>query len=79
MLGDWQTDAIGYDHAVGEDGGIWFLSGDRLERLNTSTGETDVSIAASWQPIFIVPTDGAIWVGTYAGELIRFAVHDVAS
>jgi len=79
VLDEWPTDAIGYDLAVGPDGGIWFLSGDRLSRLNTSTGETDVKVAAHGQPIFLVPTDGAIWVGTYGGELVRFSVKDVAS
>jgi hypothetical protein len=79
LLDEWPTDAIGYDLAVGQDGGIWFLSGDHLDRLSTLTGETDVKVAVSGQPIFLVPTDGAIWVGTYGGELVRFVVKDVAS
>jgi hypothetical protein len=47
VLGTWKTDPVGYDLAVGEDGGIWFLAGYHLERLNPSTGETDVDVAVS--------------------------------
>ncbi len=79
VLHTWKTDTVGYDLAVGEDGGIWFLAGDHLERLNPSTGETDIDVAVPGKPIFIVPTRGAIWVGTYEGDLIRFDVNDVAS
>ncbi len=77
-LGEWKTDTVGYDLAVGEDSGIWFLSGDRLKRLNPSTGKTDVDVSVSGTPLFIAPTHGAIWVGTYEGDLIRFDVHSAA-
>ena len=42
VLDQWKTDQIGYDLAVGADGGIWFLGGKGLERLNPSTGVIDV-------------------------------------
>jgi hypothetical protein len=75
VLDQWKTDQIGYDLAVGADGGIWFLGGRGLERLNPSTGETDVREHLDSTPIFISPTDDGLWVGTYEGDLIRFQVR----
>jgi len=75
VLDQWKTDQIGYDVAVGADGGIWFLGGKGLERLNPSTGETDVRERLDATPIFISPTDDGLWVGTYEGDLIRFQVR----
>jgi hypothetical protein len=79
VLSAWKTDAVGYDLAVGLDGGIWFLSGDHLKRLDPSTGTTDVGVSVPGGPIFIAPTRGGIWVGTYKGDLIRFDVNDVGA
>jgi streptogramin lyase len=75
VLDQWKTDQIGYDLAVGADGGIWFLGGKGLERLNPSTGATDVRQHLDATPIFISPTDDGLWVGTYEGDLIRFQVR----
>ena len=42
VLDEWKTGSVGYDLAVGADGGVWFLAGQHLQRLNPATGEIDV-------------------------------------
>lgn len=74
VVDEWKTGPIGYDVAVGDDRGIWFLGNDGLSRLNLSTGEVDVSVHVRGTPIFIVPSLGGLWVGTYEGDLLRFDV-----
>jgi hypothetical protein len=78
VIGEWKTDPIGFDMAIGQDGGIWFLGGKGLERFNPSTGETDVDLSVGGTPIFIQSTNGGIWVGTYEGDLIRFDVRSAS-
>jgi streptogramin lyase len=67
----WDVGNVGYDIAAGADGGIWFLGGRGLERLNPSTGDLQ-----SWdptgddeEPVFVLPTRDGVWVGSYAGPL----------
>ncbi len=76
VVDSWATDPVGYDIALGSDGGVWFLTAGRarLERLNPSTGRTDVTQPIEGTPIFVVPSDGHIWVGTYEGQLLRYDV-----
>ncbi len=74
VVDEWKVDGIGYDIALGEDGGVWFFGAKGLERLNPSTGETDVHQELPGTPIFITPSPGGLWVGTYEGQMIRFDV-----
>jgi hypothetical protein len=74
IVDEWKTASLGYDLAIGDDGGVWFLSGAGLERLNPSTGETDVDQPLPGTPIFIAPSVGGLWIGTYDGKLIRYDV-----
>jgi TolB protein len=78
IVDEWKTGSIGYDVAVGEDGGIWFLGGGDLNRLNPSTGEVDVTLRVRGTPIFIVPSLDGLWVGTYEGNVVRFDVSPKA-
>jgi hypothetical protein len=74
IVGEWKTASIGYDLAIGDDGGVWFLGGARLERLNPSTGDTDVDQPLPGTPIFIVPSTGGLWIGITDGKLLRYDV-----
>jgi hypothetical protein len=74
IVDEWKTASLGYDLAIGDDGGVWFLSGSGLERLNPYTGDTDVDQPLPGTPIFIAPSPGALWIGTYDGKLIRYDV-----
>jgi streptogramin lyase len=68
----WDVGNIGYDIAVGADGGIWFLGGRGLERLNPSTGDVrswDPTGDDKEEPVFVLPTRDGVWVGSYAGPL----------
>jgi hypothetical protein len=53
---------------------VWFLGGAGLERLNPSTGDTDVDQPLPGTPIFIAPSPGGLWIGTTDGKLIRYDV-----
>jgi len=71
IVASWDVRGLGYDVAVGDDGGVWFLGGKGLERLNPETGTIQ-----SWEavpdgetPTFVVPGSGGVWVGTYEGSL----------
>jgi hypothetical protein len=75
VLDHWKTDPIGYDMAVGADGGIWFLGSNALERFDPSTGDCDVTERMDGTPIFITATNNGLLVGTYEGELLRFEVR----
>ena len=68
VLDRWRTGSVGYDLAVGEDGGIWFLDGQRLRRLNPATGEIDVTTTVEGTPIFLTPASDGVWVETYEKE-----------
>lgn len=74
VVEEWKTGSIGSDIAAGEDGGIWFLGDRGLNRLNPSTGEVDETVHVGGEPIFIVPSPGGLWIGTYGGSLVRFDV-----
>ena len=74
IVDEWKTASIGYDLAIGDDGGVWFLGGAGLERLNPSTGDTDVDQPLAGTPIFIAPSPGGLWIGTTDGKLIRYDV-----
>ena len=53
VLDEWKTGSVGYDLAVGADGGVWFLAGQHLQRLNPATGEIDVKTTVEGTPIFL--------------------------
>lgn len=72
VLDEWKTGSVGYDLAVGADGGVWFLAGERLQRLNPATGEIDVKATVEGTPIFLTPSDDGVWVETYEGDLVFF-------
>lgn len=71
VLQSWDVNNIGYDVAIGPDGGVWFLGTKGLERLNPTAGEVQSWKAAddAEEPIFIVPSSDGVWVGTYEGAL----------
>ncbi|MDP9185307.1 MAG: hypothetical protein M3O29_06540, partial [Actinomycetota bacterium] len=76
----WDVGNVGYDIAVGADGGIWFLGARGLERLNPSTGDVQ-----SWDPtgddketpVFVLPTREGVWIASYAGPLYFRPLLDV--
>ena len=67
----WDVGNVGYDVAVGDDGGVWFLGPEGLEWLNPSTGEVQAWKAAEdgETPIFVVAGSDGVWVGTYEGPV----------
>lgn len=67
----WNVGNVGYDVAVGPDGGVWFLGPKGLERLNPTSGKVQAWKAAEDgdTPTFILPSMGGVWVGTYEGAL----------
>jgi hypothetical protein len=72
VLDEWETGSVGYDLTVGADGGVWFLAGQHLQRLNPATGRVDVKATVEGTPIFLTPADDGMWVETYEGDLVFF-------
>jgi hypothetical protein len=74
----WSVGGIGYDVAVGPDGGIWFLGARGLERLNPTTGSVQAR-PTSGTPVLVYPSRGGVWMGTYEGDIYfrRLTVGDV--
>jgi hypothetical protein len=71
VMNTWDVGNVGYDVAIGDDHGVWFLGAKGLERLNPSTGELQ-----AWKPtengdtpIFVVAGFDGVWVGAYEGSL----------
>ena len=78
VLRSWKTDQLGYDMELGPDGSVWFLSGGGnsavLERLNPSSGQTDVRQSLSGNPVALTVSGSTVWVVQYDGWLERFTV-----
>jgi hypothetical protein len=67
----WDVGGVGYDLAVGPDGGIWYLGPGGLSRLNPRSGEIQAWEASTDRdiPTFVAPSSGGMWVGGSQGAL----------
>ena len=78
VLDRWKSDPLGYDMTLGPDGSIWYLSGSSasavLERLDPSTGLTDVRQHIGGNPVAVTMSGSTVWVVQYGGWLDRFAI-----
>jgi streptogramin lyase len=79
VVGSWATPAIGYDIALDDRGGVWFLTAGtgEIERLDPSSGEITDAGSVTGTPIFIAPADSHVWVGTYEGHPVRFDIEQL--